>query len=161
MLAALIPLLAQIPSIVKCFTGDEAKDKGIGEKMLDAVETVTGTRDANSAASILAKNPELVMQLEAKVEEVNLAYAKELTKRHEADMASDSWMSKNVRPLCLMGLTIAIMVGVWLPDNLVSATRFTALTDMSQWVYGYYFVGRSSEKTGGLSGLTGLFSRKR
>jgi hypothetical protein len=129
--------------------------------MLDAVETVTGTRDASSAASILAQNPELVMQLEAKVEEVNLAYAKELTKRHEADMASDSWMSKNVRPLCLMGLTIAIMVGVWLPDQYVSADRFTALTDMSQWVYGYYFVGRSSEKTGGLSGLTGLFSRKK
>lgn len=69
-----------------------------------------------------------------------------LTARHESDMRSDSWLSKNVRPTCLLTITLTIMIGMFLPDEYVSAERYTALTDMSQWVYGYYFVGRSAEK---------------
>jgi hypothetical protein len=68
----------------------------------------------------------------------------QLTARHAADMASDSPLAKNIRPLCLLFLTLAITVGVWLPDSRVSAERFKALTEMAVWVYGYYFMGRSA-----------------
>lgn len=70
-----------------------------------------------------------------------------LSARHKADMTSDSWLSKNVRPLCLVCVTLAICIGVYLPDNCISDDKFKHLTDMGVWVYGYYFVGRSAEKT--------------
>jgi len=73
-------------------------------------------------------------------------------------MQSDSWLSKNVRPLVLVGLTLCVAAGVFLPETvswsgrdgatraltLVDATRFRALTELAQWVYGYYFLGRSA-----------------
>lgn len=67
-----------------------------------------------------------------------------LTARHQADMSSDSWLSKNIRPLCLLSITLAITIGVYLPVEYVDASKFQALTDMGVWVYGYYFVGRST-----------------
>ena len=67
-----------------------------------------------------------------------------LTSRHNSDMASDSWLSKNIRPFCLIAVTVSIMVGLVIPD--LDPVKFTALTDMAQWVYGYYFIGRSAEK---------------
>ena len=67
-----------------------------------------------------------------------------LTARHQADMSSDSWLSKNIRPLCLLFITLAITIGVYLPEEYVTQEKFKALTDMGVWVYGYYFVGRST-----------------
>lgn len=84
MIQALIPLLTAVPSIVRCFTGDEQKDKPVLDKVLDAVETVTGTRDPSSAAEVLAKQPELIVQLETHVQEVNLEYFREETERIES-----------------------------------------------------------------------------
>lgn len=69
-----------------------------------------------------------------------------LSARHAADMKSDSWLSKNVRPMCLLAITFTIMMGMLWPSDWIDAERFAALTDMSQWVYGYYFIGRSAEK---------------
>lgn len=73
-----------------------------------------------------------------------------LTARHEADMQSDSWLSKNVRPLCLLVLTLTIAVGMFVPVKYVAADKYQFLTDMSQWVYGYYFVGRSTFDKGNI-----------
>jgi hypothetical protein len=84
MLAALLPLLSAVPSIIDCFTGDEAKDKGLGEKVLDVVETVTGTRDPESAAELLSKRPDLLTELEIRIQEFNLEYFREETKRLES-----------------------------------------------------------------------------
>lgn len=69
-----------------------------------------------------------------------------LSARHASDMESDSWLSKNVRPMCLLILTVTIAVGMFVPAKYVSPEKYQFLTDMSQWVYGYYFVGRSAEK---------------
>lgn len=74
-----------------------------------------------------------------------------LTTRHQADMRSDSWLSKNVRPLCLAGITITIIVGMFWPDEYVNADRFAALTSLAKLVFGYYFLGRSAEKTNVMS----------
>lgn len=75
----------------------------------------------------------------------------QLTTRHTADMASDSWLSKNCRPLCLLGLTSAIAVCMVLPPQYVNPDVFKAATDMSQWVYGYYFLGRSAFDKGAVA----------
>lgn len=41
--------------------------------------------------------------------------AQELTKRLQADMASDSWMSKNMRPIVLAAVTVFVGVALLLP----------------------------------------------
>jgi hypothetical protein len=81
-----------------------------------------------------------------------------LTARHQADMSSDSWLSKNIRPLCLLLITLAITVGVYLPEKYVSPENFQALTDMGVWVYGYYFVGRSTFDKGNIKMRLGKVS---
>jgi hypothetical protein len=66
------------------------------------------------------------------------------TERHKADMLSDSWLSKNVRPLTLLAVTLSITIGIYVPS--VDPVKFKAITDLGVWVYGYYFVGRTVEK---------------
>jgi hypothetical protein len=41
-------------------------------------------------------------------------YDKQITERHKNDMNSDSWLSKNTRPMVLIGLTIATVVLAYL-----------------------------------------------
>ena len=53
---------------------------------------------------------------------------------------NDSWLSKNVRPLCLLLFTIAIIVGLFLD---ISKEKFNYLCELGTYVFGYYFVGRS------------------
>lgn len=90
----------------------------------------------------------LMLPHQERIREMTLAaerdFDAQLTTRHTADMGSDSGLAKNIRPLCLLFLTLAVTVGVWLPDAHVSPERFKALTEMAVWVYGYYFVGRSA-----------------
>ena len=156
----ILALAAQIvPSVVKWAAGDKAGE--VAEKVASIATSLTGDSSVDTAMAAIAANPELSLKFQQEYYEFEIGMEKELTKRHQADMASDSWLSKNIRPLCLLGITLAIMVGVWLPDEYVSADRFQALTDMGTWVYGYYFVGRSTEKSGGLPGLTGLFRRSK
>ena len=52
--------------------------------------------------------------LNAQVQDFALAMQEQITKRHAADMASDSWMSKNIRPYTWLFLTLllASVVGV-------------------------------------------------
>jgi hypothetical protein len=61
-------------------------------------------------------------------------------------MASDSWLSKNVRPICLLLITTAIVAGTYIPS--LPTEKFQALTALGVWVYGYYFVGRSTFEKG-------------
>ena len=145
-----------VPSIIKWTAGDKAG--AVADKVADIAMDLTGEKNSLAAIEAVKANPELSLKFQEAYYLFELGIEQELTRRHQADMVSDSWLAKNIRPLCLLALTVAIMVGVWLPDAIVSPTRFVALTDMSQWVYGYYFVGRTSEK-GGFHGMGGLFGR--
>lgn len=71
-----------------------------------------------------------------------------LTSRHQADMGSDSWLSKNIRPLTL----IAILTGYFL-FALMSAfdlnTNSAYVELLGQWgmlIMSFYFGGRTLEK---------------
>ena len=71
-----------------------------------------------------------------------------LSERQKADMASDSWLSKNIRPMTL----VAIFVGYFL-FALMSAFDYDAneayVTLLGQWgmlVMSFYFGGRTLEK---------------
>lgn len=92
----------------------------------------------------------LKMQQEGRLAELNAdnVEAQELTKRHEADMASDSWMSKNIRPM-----TLLIILGGYFTFAMMSAFGYEAnqnyVTLLGNWgmlVMSFYFGGRTLEK---------------
>ena len=90
----------------------------------------------------LAQNGEL-QKIQADMQE-----QQELTKRHTADMASDSWLSKNIRPLMLICLFSAYTV-----FSIASVFDYEAKTAyielLGQWgmlAFGFYFGSRGAEK---------------
>lgn len=71
-----------------------------------------------------------------------------VNQRHENDMHSDSWLSKNIRPLVflitiatLLGMTISSGLGVVLASEAWVIIRSTIALEVA-----FYFGGRSLEK---------------
>jgi hypothetical protein len=80
--------------------------------------------------------------------EADIVEQQELTKRAQSDMLSDSWLSKNIRPMTL----IAILTGYFM-FALMSAYGMDANTAyvelLGQWgmlIMSFYFGGRTLEK---------------
>lgn len=71
-----------------------------------------------------------------------------LTQRLQADMSSDSWLSKNIRPLTLIYILVAYLVLAILDASALDiADSFVEL--LGQWgmlVMSFYFGGRTLEK---------------
>ena len=72
---------------------------------------------------------------------IELAEFESITRRWEADAMSDSWLSKNVRPLTLVFMVLVYTVGFFLEYELESINQIVLL------IIGAYFGGRSFEKT--------------
>ena len=74
----------------------------------------------------------------------------QVTERWKADMASDSRLSKNIRPLVLVYLTVIFTVCAFFDGNIGEFTIGEEYIPIFQTllvtVYGAYFVGRSWEK---------------
>tara|TARA_R100001440_G_scaffold8466_3_gene16200 strand:+ start:5157 stop:5543 length:387 start_codon:yes stop_codon:yes gene_type:complete len=75
---------------------------------------------------------------------------KQVTERWKMDMNSDSWLSKNIRPLVLVFLVIATVLLIFIDAGLITFTVQDKWTDLLQLVLitviGAYFGGRSLEK---------------
>ena len=71
-----------------------------------------------------------------------------LTQRMQADMASDSWLSKNIRPMTLVYILVAYLLLAVLDASVLDiADSFVEL--LGQWgmlVMSFYFGGRTLEK---------------
>jgi hypothetical protein len=95
------------------------------------------------------------LEAEQKVKELIANYEvqmeKEISSRWEADMASDSWLSKNVRPLVLIFLVISTVLLIFIDAGVINFVVEAKWTDLLQLVLitviGAYFGGRSLEKT--------------
>jgi len=116
----------------------------IGEKVLDKV-----LPDPEAKAKAMAELTKI--QNEGKLAELNAdnVEAQELTKRMVADMSSDSWLSKNIRPMTLIYILTAYLILTLLDAaNIIDvADNFVSL--LGQWgmlVMSFYFGGRSLEK---------------
>ena len=72
----------------------------------------------------------------------------QLTERLKTDMASDSWLSKNIRPLVLVYLMGAwtIFAGFSMYEQQVDAAYVEMLKQMLMAAFGFYFVSRGAEK---------------
>ena len=90
-----------------------------------------------------AKLKQIVLNHEAKMEQ-------NITDRWSADMKSDSWLSKNVRPLVLIFLIVCTMLLIFIDAGSLSFKVEEKWTDLLQiiliTVIGAYFGGRSVEK---------------
>ena len=135
-------LAAVVPSIVRWIGGERSDAARVAEAAADVAMRVTGAADPATAIERLKIDKGFALEFERLWAGVETGIQESLTRRHEADMRSDSWLSKNVRPLCLVGLTCAVKAGVFAPA--VDAAKLAALTELGAWVYGYYFVGRSA-----------------
>jgi uncharacterized membrane protein (DUF106 family) len=115
----------------------------IGEKVLDKV-----LPDQEAKAKAMAELAKI--QAEGKLAELNAdnVEAQELTKRQEADMKSDSWLSKNIRPMTLIFIlliyTIFGFMSAW--DLEVNGPYVELLGQWGMLIMSFYFGGRTIEK---------------
>ena len=74
----------------------------------------------------------------------------QITERWKLDMQSDSFLSKNIRPLVLIYLTVVFTVLAFFDGNIggfqVDEAYIPIFQSLLITVYGAYFVGRTWEK---------------
>ena len=115
----------------------------------DLVSSIGGVVDN------LTTSKEEKLEAERKIKELVSNYEvemeKTITDRWKSDMASDSWMSKNVRPLVLIFLVVSTVLMMFIDAGVLSFNVEAKWTDLLQLVLitviGAYFGGRSLEKT--------------
>jgi uncharacterized membrane protein (DUF106 family) len=92
----------------------------------------------------------LQMQQNGELAQINadIAEQQELTKRQQADMASDSWLSKNIRPLTLIFILVFYVVFAMMSAGGIDTNqKYVEL--LGQWgmlIMSFYFGGRTLEK---------------
>jgi len=78
----------------------------------------------------------------------DVAEGKELTARLQADMTSDSWLSKNIRPMTLIAILLGYFVFAMMSAfDMDTNTKYVEL--LGQWgmlIMSFYFGGRTLEK---------------
>ena len=127
-------------SILGTIFSGGAKDlvEGVGN-VIDGLHTSDEERLATEQ-----KIKELVANYETQME-------KEITARWQADMKSDSWLSKNVRPMVLIFLVVCTVLMIFIDAGSINFLVEDKWTDLLQivliTVIGAYFGGRSLEKT--------------
>ena len=122
----------------KIFSGGAAElVKGVG----GVLDNLTTSKDEKLEAE--RKIKELVANYEIEME-------KNITSRWEADLKSDSWLSKNVRPVVLIFLIVCTMLLIFIDAGAINFEVKSSWVDLLQLVLitviGAYFGGRSLEK---------------
>ena len=111
-----------------------------GGNPIDVIKAISKDKD------IPAKDKEMMMaDLEQDVIEMQ-----EVTKRWQSDMSSNSWLSKNIRPLSLAFLTFSLFIYIILDSSLegfkIDSEWVSLLGNLLMLVYGGYFGARTLEK---------------
>ena len=122
----------------KLFCGGAAElVKGVG----GVIDNLHTSKEEKLAAEQKVK--ELVANYEIEME-------KNITDRWKADMNSDSWLSKNVRPLVLVFLVVCTVLMIFIDAGSINFVVEEKWTDLLQLVLitviGAYFGGRTMEK---------------
>ena len=118
---------------------------GGASKLVDSVGSVLDNVITTDEEKLEAKRKlkEVILSHEAEMQ-------RNVTDRWKADMNSDSWLSKNVRPLVLIFLVVSTVLMIFIDAGAISFTVEEKWTDLLQLVLitviGAYFGGRSFEK---------------
>ena len=107
----------------------------------NALDELITSDDEKLAAELKIK--ELIARYEADIE-------RNITDRWQSDMASDSWLSKHVRPMMLVFLVVTTVVMVFIDSGSINFVVEDKWVDLLQivliTVIGAYFGGRTLEK---------------
>jgi hypothetical protein len=120
---------------------------GIGGKLIDKlIPDPEAKAKAQLELAQMAQNGELQkMANDTKLYEVEQT---NLTDRLKADMSSDSWLSKNIRPMTLIAIILGYFVFAMMSAfDLDTNERYVEL--LGQWgmlIMSFYFGGRTLEK---------------
>ena len=122
----------------KLFSGGAAElVKGVG----GVIDNLHTSDEEKLAAEQKVK--ELIANYEIEME-------KNITSRWQADLKSDSWLSKNVRPMVLIFLIVCTMLLIFIDAGAIKFDVKDTWVDLLQLVLitviGAYFGGRSFEK---------------
>ena len=115
----------------------------IGEKVIDKV---LPNPEAKAQAMLELKKLEKDGRLDELQADMN--EQDNLTERAKADMASDSWLSKNIRPMTLIFILVVYTVFAMMSAYGYNANE-SYVTLLGQWgmlIMSFYFGGRTLEK---------------
>ena len=105
------------------------------------LDNLTTSKEEKLAAELKIKD--MIMGYEAEMQ-------KQVTERWKVDMNSDSWLSKNIRPIVLVFLVVATVLLIFIDAGTIRFVVQDKWTDLLQLVLitviGAYFGGRSLEK---------------
>jgi len=124
--------------LTKLFSGGAAElVKGVG----GVIDNLHTSKEEKLEAE--KKIKDMIMGYEAEMQ-------KQVTERWAMDMKSDSWLSKNIRPLVLIFLVVSTVLLVFIDAGVIAFEVKASWVDLLQLVLitviGAYFGGRSLEK---------------
>lgn len=115
-------------------------DAVTGGKVSDILNAIGSSKELTEAEKEM-----LVKELEQDVIEMQ-----EVTKRWQSDMTSDSWLSKNIRPLSLAFLTLTLFIYIILDSALegfkIDDEWIDLLSSLLLLAYSGYYGARAVEK---------------
>lgn len=121
--------------IISWLTGGLIKEIG------SVIDSLTTTKE---------EKLEIKKQLQVIFEKAEANAQAEVTSRWKSDMSSDSYLSKNIRPMVLIYLTFIFSLLAFTDGNIgdfqIALEYIPIFQTLLVTVYGAYFVGRSWEK---------------
>ena len=122
--------------IIEWLTGGVIKEVG------DVIDKLTTTEEEK----LLIKK-----QIQEIMDKANAEAEGQITKRWESDMKSDSWLSKNTRPMALIFLSFMAIAFIWVDSHheisfTVEQEWIGLLKQLLTTVYIAYFGSRGVEK---------------
>ena len=114
---------------------------GVIKEIGNAIDKLTTTEE---------EKLEIKKQVQIILEEADRNAQQQVTDRWNADMNSDSWLPKNIRPLVLVFLTFVFSLLAFTDGNIgefkIAKEYIPIFQTLLVTVYGAYFVGRTWEK---------------
>jgi len=124
-----------VKKIIQWLSGGVIKEVG------DVIDKLTTTEE---------ERLEVKKQIQQILEDADSKAQEEVSRRWEADMKSDSFLSKNIRPMVLIYLTVIFTVCAFFDGNvgefIIAEEYIPIFQTLLVTVYGAYFVGRTWEK---------------
>jgi len=129
-----------VKKIIQWLSGGVIKEIG------DVIDKLTTTDE---------ERLEVKKQIQQILEDADTKAQVEVSKRWEADMKSDSFLSKNIRPFILIYLTVIFTSLAFFDGNIgefaLAKEYIPIFQTLLVTVYGAYFVGRTWEKAKSIS----------
>lgn len=118
--------------------------------VVDSVGNAIDKLVTSDAEKLQLHNELAKIQIEAKLkeQELELRYEEEISKRHQADMTSDNWLSKSIRPLTLIFILVMYsLLSISSGFNFqVTESYVELLGEWGMLIMSFYFGGRTVEK---------------